>query len=41
VIYACGNSLSHKYNGKAGSTEEIPATKCYLKVLMTRSAALS
>jgi hypothetical protein len=39
VIPACGNSLSHKCNGKAGPTEESPATKCSLKVLMARSAA--
>jgi hypothetical protein len=40
VSSACGKSMSHKCNGKAGSTEESPATKCYLKVLMERSAAL-
>jgi hypothetical protein len=34
VISACGKSLSHKYIGKEGSTEESPATKCSLKVLM-------
>jgi hypothetical protein len=38
VISACGNSLSHKCSGKEGSTEESPATKCSLKVLMARSA---
>jgi hypothetical protein len=30
VISACGKSLSHKYIGKEGSTEESPATKCSL-----------
>jgi hypothetical protein len=39
VISACGKSLSNKCNGKAGSTEESPATKCSLKVRMARSAA--
>jgi hypothetical protein len=40
VIYACGKSLSHKCNGKAGSTEESPTTQWSLKVLMARSGAL-
>jgi hypothetical protein len=30
VISAWGKSLSHKYNGNVGSTEENPATKCSL-----------
>jgi hypothetical protein len=40
VISACGKSLSHKCIGKEGTTEERPATKCSLKVLVARSAAL-
>jgi hypothetical protein len=36
----CGKSLSHKCNGNAVSTEESPATKCSLKVLIARSAVL-
>jgi hypothetical protein len=40
LISDCGKSLSHKCNGNAGSTEESPATKCSLKVLMARSTAL-
>jgi hypothetical protein len=34
VISIWGKSLSHKCNGKVGSTEENPATKCSLKVRM-------
>jgi hypothetical protein len=40
VICAWGKSLSHKCNGNVGSTEEIPATKCSLKVWIALSASL-
>jgi hypothetical protein len=37
VISAWGKSLSHKYNGKVGSTRENPATKFSLKVALGRN----